>query len=238
MERVLYNLLLNAAQVSPPRGSVTVKTRQVGDMVEIAVIDRGPGIDPKIWKAYSIPSSLRNRAASDSGLRSSRRFVDEHGGSISVKSEREAASVFESMSHSERTLHEGDSSGCGRRRKTPACCELQLKTAGSKWTRPASARRSDEVHRSRRRHSHGLVFRAAAAGIVGQSSPSGFAHARHLMTAFGSIENRRLKHEGGCGDFLPSLFARSSDDRGEQDARAADLRDENRELRELTWAAL
>ena len=27
MERVLYNLLLNAAQASPPQGSVTVKTR-------------------------------------------------------------------------------------------------------------------------------------------------------------------------------------------------------------------
>ena len=30
IERVLYNLLLNAAQASPPQGSVTVKTRQVG----------------------------------------------------------------------------------------------------------------------------------------------------------------------------------------------------------------
>ncbi len=29
IERVLYNLLLNAAQASPPQGSVTVKTRQV-----------------------------------------------------------------------------------------------------------------------------------------------------------------------------------------------------------------
>ncbi len=34
MERVLYNLLLNAAQASPPQGSVTVKTRQAGDTEE------------------------------------------------------------------------------------------------------------------------------------------------------------------------------------------------------------
>src|SRR5579864_1581206 len=47
MERVIYNLLLNAAQASPPSGSVTVKTRQMDSMVEIAVIDRGAGIDPK-----------------------------------------------------------------------------------------------------------------------------------------------------------------------------------------------
>src|SRR5579871_3994707 len=44
MERVFYNLLLNAAQASPPQSSVTVKTRQVDDTVEIAVIDRGAGI--------------------------------------------------------------------------------------------------------------------------------------------------------------------------------------------------
>src|SRR5450755_262617 len=47
MERVIYNLLLNAAQASPRRGSITVKTRQVEDMVEIVVIDRGAGIDAK-----------------------------------------------------------------------------------------------------------------------------------------------------------------------------------------------
>ena len=33
IERVLYNLLLNAAQASPPQGTITVKTRQAGDTV-------------------------------------------------------------------------------------------------------------------------------------------------------------------------------------------------------------
>jgi len=51
-------------------------------MVEIAVIDRGPGIDPKNMESIFNPSSLRNRAASDSGLRSVSKIVDEHGGSI------------------------------------------------------------------------------------------------------------------------------------------------------------
>ena len=46
MERVFYNLVLNAAQASPPGGAVTVKTRSAGGTAEIAVIDRGSGIEP------------------------------------------------------------------------------------------------------------------------------------------------------------------------------------------------
>ena len=44
---MISNLVMNAAQASPPGGAVTVKTRIAGDMVEIAVIDRGSGIDGK-----------------------------------------------------------------------------------------------------------------------------------------------------------------------------------------------
>src|SRR5471030_3173325 len=47
MERVFYNLVLNAAQATAAGGAVTVKTRAAGGKVEIAVIDRGVGIDPK-----------------------------------------------------------------------------------------------------------------------------------------------------------------------------------------------
>jgi len=94
MERVLYNLLLNAAQVSPPRGSVTVKTRQVGDMVEIAVIDRGPGIDPKNMESIFNPFFTTKSSGVGLGLAIVSKIVDEHGGSISVKSEPGGGSVF------------------------------------------------------------------------------------------------------------------------------------------------
>ncbi len=47
IERVIYNLLLNAVQATQPGGAVTVKTRQVENEVEIAVIDRGAGIQAK-----------------------------------------------------------------------------------------------------------------------------------------------------------------------------------------------
>src|SRR5258708_4271034 len=47
MERVFFNLLLNAAQATPPGGAITIKARPVGAMAEVAVIDRGSGIEPK-----------------------------------------------------------------------------------------------------------------------------------------------------------------------------------------------
>jgi two-component system sensor histidine kinase HydH len=94
MERVFYNLLLNAAQVSPPQGNVTVKTRQVGDMVEIAVIDRGPGIDPKHMESIFNPFFTTKSTGVGLGLAIVSKIVDEHGGSISVKSEPGGGSVF------------------------------------------------------------------------------------------------------------------------------------------------
>jgi two-component system sensor histidine kinase HydH len=94
MERVFYNLLLNAAQVSPPRGSVTVKTRQVGEMVEIAVIDRGPGIDPKNIESIFNPFFTTKSSGVGLGLAIVSKIVDEHGGSVSVNSEPAGGSVF------------------------------------------------------------------------------------------------------------------------------------------------
>lgn len=94
MERVLYNLLLNAAQASPPKGSVTVKTRQIGGTVEIAVIDRGPGIDSKHRESIFNPFFTTKTGGVGLGLAIVSKIVDEHGGSIAVESEPEGGSVF------------------------------------------------------------------------------------------------------------------------------------------------
>ena len=99
MERVLYNLLLNAAQASQPQGSVTVKTRQVGgttegDTVEIDVIDRGSGIAPKDRESIFNPFFTTKSSGVGLGLAIVSKIVDEHGGEITVESEPGAGSVF------------------------------------------------------------------------------------------------------------------------------------------------
>jgi two-component system, NtrC family, sensor histidine kinase HydH len=94
IERVLYNLILNAAQASPPQGTITVKTRQLGDTVEIDVIDRGSGIAPKDRESIFNPFFTTKSSGVGLGLAIVSKIVDEHGGQITVESEPGAGSVF------------------------------------------------------------------------------------------------------------------------------------------------
>jgi two-component system, NtrC family, sensor histidine kinase HydH len=94
MERVLYNLLLNAAQASPPNGSITVKTRESNGTVEITVIDRGSGIPPKLIENIFNPFYTTKSGGVGLGLAIVSKIVDEHGGSIAVESEPGEGSVF------------------------------------------------------------------------------------------------------------------------------------------------
>lgn len=94
IERVIYNLVLNAAQASPPEGTVTVKTRQAGDMVEIDVIDRGTGIAPKDRESIFNPFFTTKSSGVGLGLAIVAKIIDEHGGQIAVESEPGAGSVF------------------------------------------------------------------------------------------------------------------------------------------------
>jgi two-component system, NtrC family, sensor histidine kinase HydH len=94
LERVFYNLVLNAAQASPPGGAVTVKTRAAGATAEIAVIDRGAGIDPQHMDNIFNPFFTTKPAGVGLGLAIVSKIVDEHGGKITVESELGKGSVF------------------------------------------------------------------------------------------------------------------------------------------------
>jgi two-component system, NtrC family, sensor histidine kinase HydH len=94
MERVIYNLVVNAAQASQPGGAVTVKTRAAGGMVEIDVIDRGQGIEPKNLDTIFNPFFTTKPSGVGLGLAIVSKIVDEHGGKIAVESEPGKGSVF------------------------------------------------------------------------------------------------------------------------------------------------
>lgn len=95
MERVIINLVTNAAQASPAGGIVTVKTRFADDdMVEIAVIDRGSGIDPKDLESIFNPFYTTKSEGVGLGLAICSKIVDEHDGHISVESAPGEGSVF------------------------------------------------------------------------------------------------------------------------------------------------
>jgi signal transduction histidine kinase len=94
MERVFYNLLVNAAQATAPGGAVTVKTRAADGNAEISVIDRGVGIDPKLTSTIFNPFFTTKPEGVGLGLAICSKIVDQHGGKIAVESEPGKGSVF------------------------------------------------------------------------------------------------------------------------------------------------
>jgi two-component system, NtrC family, sensor histidine kinase HydH len=94
MERVFYNLLINAVQATPAEGAVTIKTRGTAGTAEICVIDRGSGIDPKLMSTIFNPFVTTKPEGVGLGLAIVSKIVDEHGGRISVESDVGKGSVF------------------------------------------------------------------------------------------------------------------------------------------------
>jgi two-component system sensor histidine kinase HydH len=98
LERALLNLVTNAAQASAPGAVVTVKTRMVetstGPGVEVAVIDRGAGIDSKHLESIFNPFFTTKSEGVGLGLAIVSKIIDEHGGQIAVESAPGEGSVF------------------------------------------------------------------------------------------------------------------------------------------------
>jgi two-component system sensor histidine kinase KdpD len=89
-EQILFNILDNAGKYSPPGGRIEVDARRVGQHVEIAVRDEGPGIPAvaleRIFdKFYRADDGDRRRAGTGLGLAIAKGFVEAHGGTIAAR---------------------------------------------------------------------------------------------------------------------------------------------------------
>jgi two-component system phosphate regulon sensor histidine kinase PhoR len=92
LDRVLMNLLTNAVKFTPPEGTVTVTARRDGDHVVIAVADTGMGIpeaeQQALFARFFRASNAIHQAIPGTGLGLAivRTIVDNHGGTIEVRS--------------------------------------------------------------------------------------------------------------------------------------------------------
>ncbi|HEY4004670.1 MAG TPA: ATP-binding protein [Pseudonocardia sp.] len=96
----LSNLLDNAIAYSPPHTSVSLSRRQVRDVVEIAVTDRGIGIAPqhqqRVFERFFRVDPARSRATGGTGLGLAivKHVAANHGGEVKLWSRTGTGSTF------------------------------------------------------------------------------------------------------------------------------------------------
>jgi two-component system sensor histidine kinase KdpD len=93
-EQVLFNLLDNAAKYAPAGSRIDIRATRDGELVEIEVVDEGPGIPPtdleRIFdKFYRVQAQDRRRAGTGLGLAICRGFVEALGGWIGARNRRD-----------------------------------------------------------------------------------------------------------------------------------------------------
>jgi len=93
-EQVLFNLLDNAAKYSPAGSRIDVRAKRDGELVEIEIVDEGPGIPPADFervfdKFYRVQAQDRRRAGTGLGLAICRGFVEALGGWILARNRRD-----------------------------------------------------------------------------------------------------------------------------------------------------
>ena len=99
IRKVFWNLLVNSIDAMPRGGKIYIHVRRPNvpnnEEIEIAVADTGKGIPPEIMKKIFEPFfTTKKTKGTGLGLSIVHRIVDNHGGTIDVKSERNKGTAF------------------------------------------------------------------------------------------------------------------------------------------------
>jgi signal transduction histidine kinase len=87
IERVFFNLVLNACEASvPTQGEIEIEIRSLAKLFEIRVMDRGPGVPAPIRNTLFDPFvSFGKSTGTGLGLAIVNKVVCDHGGSVTVE---------------------------------------------------------------------------------------------------------------------------------------------------------
>jgi len=81
---VFMNLLMNGAQAMQGRGVIRVVVRSIDGSCRIVIEDAGPGIPPDVRERIFTPFFTTKSRGTGLGLPTAKRFIEAHGGSITV----------------------------------------------------------------------------------------------------------------------------------------------------------
>ena len=94
IQQALVNLIQNGFDAAGPGGHVKVSVASVNTHVEIGVTDDGPGLTPEQRQSLFVPGFTTKEHGSGLGLTIVERIVNDHGGSIDVRSNAGAGATI------------------------------------------------------------------------------------------------------------------------------------------------
>ena len=96
--QIVYNLLSNASNFSPPAGTIGVASRTVGDEIELSVSDNGPGVPDElrttIFNRFESQGPKNSRQGTGLGLSIVHSFTQLHGGTVYVEEAESGGARF------------------------------------------------------------------------------------------------------------------------------------------------
>jgi signal transduction histidine kinase len=119
LRQVLWELFLNAVQAMGSQGVLEVTTRHTGGAIDVQVSDSGSGIAADAALNIFEPLFTTKTRAAGLGLSIVKRVVEEHGGSVSVKSQPGKGASF--------TITLTNESSRGEQRDAPSRARRRLK---------------------------------------------------------------------------------------------------------------
>jgi signal transduction histidine kinase len=95
IRRSLYNIASNASDAMEPGGTLTLSVSHVEDHVEFCLSDTGPGIPPEIQDSLFEPFVTHGKPSGTGlGLAIAKKAIEDHGGTIMVKSRPGQGATF------------------------------------------------------------------------------------------------------------------------------------------------
>lgn len=99
VQQVIVNLLRNSIDalqgVAPENRNILVKVGKSGDMIELSVMDTGPGIPAEVLgQLYEPFRTTKGQSGMGVGLTISRRIIEAHGGQIQAENRPEGGACF------------------------------------------------------------------------------------------------------------------------------------------------